>query len=621
MKKIVFILMLAVFSACTKVLDTKPYDFLSSENYYENEAQLNMALNSVYATLASKYVYGDSFIGKMGLEADDGFFSYGGTEAESVSAYKASSGDDLVRMTWLTLYAGISRANLLLDNIHKAEASQTIKERIRGEALFLRAYFYFLLVSNYGEVPLHLTAVKTPAVDDAYKPASSVKEIYDVILRDMEEASLYVNDIDKIGHGGRVSKSAVWGVLGRVCLYMAGNPVNDLSKYHDAKKWLGKVIESGKHELNINYKQIFINYAQDLYDIKESIWEVEFWGDNSTTPYVNAGLVGFTNGPRYTGNDLSVGYAKGYLNATANLFDRYEDGYNATKTIQWSPDVRRDFNALPYWYKDNPAVKTVWPYGRKFVRSCAKFRREFQNKYDVTRWATPINFPLLRYADVLLMYAEADNEINGVTPESIGYVNHVRRRAYSKYENGYGHVSESVKEIKVLNGGNNYGYTDINYIIQGTGTELNIGARVSAKKVVDFYMYTPGRRFSNNDKLTIEQPGTAGAGGAVFELVLTSIDDKDIPSNLSTVQFREYIRDERSRELAFESLRKGDLVRWGILDQNMAQVLVKANAEATNTYSTLAKQVYTNYSSRDVLWPKPISELSINYNLKQNPDF
>ena len=98
----------------------------------------------------------------------------------------------------------------------------------------------------------------------------------------MTEAESLVQSIDEIGHGGRVSKSAVRGILGRVYLTMAGYPLNDRSKLEEARKVLKTVIEGKeyRHSLNPDYNQVFINYAQDKYDIGESIWEV-----NSGKPY------------------------------------------------------------------------------------------------------------------------------------------------------------------------------------------------------------------------------------------------------------------------------------------------------------------------------------------------
>src|SRR5690606_17664528 len=120
-----------------------------------------------------------------------------------------------------------------------------------------------------------------------------------------------VADIKTIGHGGRVSKSAVRGVLARVCLHMAGEPVKDISKYQDARKWAKKVIDDSDagHELNPDYSDVFIKYARDEYDIRESIWEVEFWRPEETgSPFNEGGNAGYVNGPRTTNKFVGEGF-------------------------------------------------------------------------------------------------------------------------------------------------------------------------------------------------------------------------------------------------------------------------------------------------------------------------
>ena len=157
----------------------------------------------------------------------------------------------------------------------------------------MRAYYYFILVEHWGDVPLILS----PTVDLKVleKSAESLLEkVYEQIIGDMDLAEDLVQSATGAGFGGRVTKSAVRGILARVCLRMAGNPLNDESRYAEARSWAKKVIrddtESG-HRLHPDYSQVFINYAQDKYDIKESIWEVEFWG-NAQNSYRETGRVG-----------------------------------------------------------------------------------------------------------------------------------------------------------------------------------------------------------------------------------------------------------------------------------------------------------------------------------------
>jgi starch-binding outer membrane protein, SusD/RagB family len=405
--------LLSFCSSCKKFLDTKPKDFLSPVTYYETGDQLNNALTSVYQTLADLNTYGNSMQGYMGLDADEGFFRRtGGVQVNNVVP-----SDPMIKNLWGTFYKGIERANLLLENIDKPIMTDSARNVIKGEALFLRSYFYFVLVSHFGDVPLKLTPTSSP--NDPPLARTPAKDVYAQILKDMTTAEQLVLPIDKIGYGGRVSKSAVEGILARVCLYMAGNPINDVSKFNDAKLWAQKVMNSGLHDLNPSYQQVFINYAQDKYDIKESIWEVEFWG-NSAAPYSQGGRVGTNFGVLYSGPTTNSGVSFGWVYSTDWLYNSYA-----------TADTRRDWNIAPYTLSNGVEVPRPLPV--KLNRYAGKWYRKYElSTSDKTNSNTPENFPLLRYSDVLLMFAEAENEINGPTSAAYDALNQVVRRAFGK---------------------------------------------------------------------------------------------------------------------------------------------------------------------------------------------
>src|SRR5690606_14675269 len=135
----------------------------------------------------------------------------------------------------------------------------------------------FLLVQYFGDVPLKITP--TESVIEVDIARTSIKEVYDQVLNDLKASEPLVPGIAELGYGGAVNKSAVRGLLARVCLAMAGEPLNDVAKYQEARDWAKKIMDDTEagHDLNPSYPQIFMNYAQDKYDIKESIFEVEFW--------------------------------------------------------------------------------------------------------------------------------------------------------------------------------------------------------------------------------------------------------------------------------------------------------------------------------------------------------
>jgi hypothetical protein len=609
---IMMVLAITTLASCKKFLDTSPSDFLSPKNYYETEAQLNTGLTGVYVTLASQNLYCNNMLARMGLEADEGFCS-NAAELVGVAGYNVSTTDTKVLGYWQALYAGINKANQVLENINKPQMDETRRGKIKGEALFLRAYFYFMLVSTFNDVPLVLKTPVTAAAQDIQLPPTPAKDVYVQILKDMEEAALLVDDIRTVNFGGRISKSAVWGIMARVCLFMAGNPVNDHTRYAEAKKWAEKVMTEGAHSLNTSFQDVFINYAQDKYDIKESIWEVEFWGNNSTA-YTIGGMVGRNNGIRQNaGGDPSIGYSPGYLHPTQWMFNLYEPTGAA-----YSNDLRRDWSIAPFSYSgNNTSTKVNWATNQIYQRYCGKWRRENEILSPKADIRTPQNFPLLRYSDVLLMYAEADNELNGPVNESITAVNTVRRRGYGKYLNGYSLVSESVKTITIDNGGTGYTSVPTIAITGGEGTGATAVATVSGGKVATITITSSGNRFKTPPTITI-----TGGGGTLAKAtaVLTGITDADLPANntASKDDFRTAIQNERARELNFELLRRGDLVRWGKFMERLTAIKTEVTNSSSSVDRNNALICYGFFSERDVLWPIPSYEIGVNPNLNQN---
>jgi len=426
MKTKIIILITAIFSlASCGLLDVELNGTLQEETYFNTEEQLETSLNGVYATLAESYLYGNYMLGRMGLDADEGYNCYS-SDVGSVAQYLAAPADTKILSYWRKLYEGINRANLLLANIDKPDMDSIQRENIKGQAMFLRAYYYSMLVTRFGDVPLVLKLATSGNADQVQVAQTSSRDIYDFIISEMTQAADKVSDIDQVESAGRVSKSSVWGVLSRICLYAAGHPINETERYAEAAYWAKKVIDSNKHELNSSYKQIFINYAQDLYDYKESIWEVEFWGNNTGSYTSVAGMVGRNNGILNTGGDNTIGYSAGMLRSTSVLYDTY----NAAGL-----DTRRDWTIATYYFNGNPASVVYWSAGgTKFQRHCGKFRREYETLTPKSTSATPENFPLLRYSDVLLMYAEAvnmkENKTTAETDSAYWAINQVRRRAY-----------------------------------------------------------------------------------------------------------------------------------------------------------------------------------------------
>ena len=270
---------------------------------------------------------------------------------------------------------------------------------------------------------------------------------------------------------------------------------------------------------------MFINYIQDKYDTRESIFEVEFYGNNVGTYSTTAGQVGRNNGIKFTNTDMpEVGYSIGSIRATPYFFQLFEED-----------DERRDWSIANYTLSDSGEKETVSA-NNMWIRFCGKFRREYELITPKSTTHTSTNFPLLRYSDVLLMYAEAVAADAGsdATELTAAYehLNKVRRRGY--------------------------------------GRDLNAPA-----------------------------------------------EGVDLPVE-GAVSLLEAVKDERARELGHELLRKDDLIRWGEFYDRMQSIRSTVPQTYTSNYYVAARLYYGNVQRRDVLWPIPTYELSVNPYLVQN---
>lgn len=610
-KKYIGLSLLLLFgaSSCEDFLKTEPTDFLAPSNFYQTEAQLNFALTGVYDILGTGSMYGSAANYLLGWAGDIGYMNRSTLTAGPWN-YNYSSADPYNSNYWSNLFNGINRANVVIANVDRNPGlDQSFRDRVRGEALFLRGYFYFQLVQYYGGVPVF--DAPTESVVDVDKPRNSVREVYDRIIADMTAAEPLVADITELGFGGRVSKSAVRGFLARVNLHMAGEPLKDPNGYAEASKWAKMVIESSVHDLNPSYPQIYKNYAADLYDIKESIWEVEFAG-NRSDQYVETTNNAWINGPA-SAVTTATGRADSYMSITAKFYNVFEPGdnrkwYSIAHFSYPAPTTANPLPATVNGYKTlaNTPTTELQKYGLR----PGKWRREYETLLPKHATTTPQNVPLLRYTDVLLMYAEAQNELNnGPTAEVIDLVNEVRERAWSK----------GVKSITVTNGGS--GYTEPPTVtIDGdaTATATISGGAVTAinldRDQAGVTFYQEGT-YSAAPSITISGGGGSGAT-ATAEIYVPEDAHLTAAQTASKESFLAFLQDERMREFNFEGLRKGDLLRWGIFLDVMADMGNTIQQDAPGTFYV---GWYANAGPKHLLMPIPSGEMTVNEAMEQNP--
>ena len=464
----------ALMSSCSDFLDKTPHT-LTPETYFNTESELQLFLTGVYSPIMQERFYGNDYPLSI-AGGDDLSFYQRSTPVSGIICNNANSSNSAITTYWRVLYDGINRANMLLENADKnPEIPEASRNRVKAEALFLRSFYYFNLVQGWGDVPVHLSS--TQSVDGLSVPRSPKQEVYNQLIKDIVTAIPNLLPSTALPHTGAVTQSAAKGILARIYLFRAGENYRDaevglpLTNTEDsikayfthARDWALQVKSSGIHELVKPYKKVFEDMCQDKYNSTgklESIWEAEEAGNRSNTPEQAAGRMGNTIGFGAT-NDYSTvdayknlkgmfnpGYSYKFIYASLKLFEMYESEGDT---------ARGDWNITPYEYTyASAAPKQVT--GRQYyfgkltapttvdgftytigtasaantnkTRCAAKYRRELEVVVPKNKNYTPINFPILRYSDVLLMIAEAENELNE-SPSNLAYecLDAVRTRA------------------------------------------------------------------------------------------------------------------------------------------------------------------------------------------------
>lgn len=594
-------LLTAALPACS-FLDTDP-QIIPDDGYYNSEQKLIYGLAGVYGVLNSEAIYGNYYSLQIANADDLCYFNNYNNSESRPDRYNHSAGTATIYDTWSKLYEGIKNANRYIEAVEKTEIDPGKLSVDIGlyiaEARFLRAYYHFLLAQAWGDVPLRVKATTSPNPNDVQMAATPQEQVLKWCADEIEATipDLY-EPIDNTP--SRVSQTVAQGILARVYLFMAGESVKQIDgldkkeMYRRAAYWANEVIASHKHDLNESYEEIFINMIRDQYDTQfhESMWEAEFLGDRtSATDWTNGrigDLIGLRSQSRTTNySEWACNYSYGYYNGSYTLWQLYwENDRTADETASATViDKRLTWNLPGYNYRgmNNQKIsyknkagetvtrylqqtqsmfKTPWVYNNNFampdiegldqtiedafdpadlvydptvmcaVRNAGKWRREtvYEKQMSAKSLYTTINFPILRYADVLLMYAEAINEYAGAPDDQ---------------------AKEAIREIR-----------------------KRAGVKTDESLLGDYR------------------------------------------------SFRDLVRNERGRELAFEGLRKWDLIRWGTFVEKMHNAGTNQPTEnkyRNVSYTNYASANYANVTARHIYLPIPTKELAVNHALRQNP--
>ncbi|KIA98628.1 carbohydrate-binding protein SusD [Flavobacterium sp. KMS] len=403
MKKIIITLLLSVglFISCTE-LEVTPTSFVTEDNYFKTQDDAVASVNAVYASLSldpgEQSLFGRNlyFLTDMATDYAAAGVSATNPQVRALSSLTHDATSDRVQVAWRQIYSGINRANVSIDNIPKVSGSEVVKTRLINEAKFIRALLYFQAVRLWGGVPIVLHEPKSIDLESLKANRATVEQVYAQIISDLKDAeglptTYPAND------AGRATSGAAKAILAKV--------------YLTRKDWPNAILKT-KEVINGGYGYaLFENFA-DVFNKtkkngKEHIFSVQFEPNQAGN-----GSSGSTfQGTSFTG--FTATEPADIISDVALFYDTYTAG-----------DTRRDVSYAKQLL--NPATGTLYTFPKPI----------FKKYLDLTNLATPgnvaINFPIIRYADILLSLAEATNEQSGPTTEAYEALNQVRRRAYGK---------------------------------------------------------------------------------------------------------------------------------------------------------------------------------------------
>ena len=425
------LIILSTFTSCDEFLDAENISNSNEEQQFDSTADTFTALIGVYNQIIGDDAYGQRLNLYYPQSADDFKTSgdYSCNDRRGLSTYGTCTSNPDLNKPFLKLYSGIERANLVIKNIPLSkvyqagsDADKKLMNRYLGEAYTLRAQFYFDLIKNWGDVPLQL--VPSSDLETVYLPKTDRDVIYEQMIADLATASELVPWRSEASTGNtRITKAAVKGLRARIALARAGyslrrdprimargsNPqVYYKIAYDECKDIIAK---TGEHGLNSSFEAVFRALHDNTEDAAhEVIFAVGAFGGNAATD----SKIGYYNGMRH--GDGSNWKSSGGINAIATYF--YEFG---------KYDVRRDLTVASMQINDaNQAILSTG-----VLCTDGKFRKSWTNVTG-TAQNLAIDWPMIRYSDILLMFAEADNEINGApSTEAVNAVQLVRNRAYA----------------------------------------------------------------------------------------------------------------------------------------------------------------------------------------------
>lgn len=453
MKKILNILgllaVLLAFASCEDWLDMPSESKADSSSIFETVSRAEMTVVGAYAYLHTQ---------ELGYQLLMGTDESSSTEANSkyyMSNYDYTNVTGMLNSTYTSMYKAIEYSNVCIKNLpNMSGASESEQKKINallGESLAVRAYAYWNIVRYFGDVPY--TSTPTSELTTFSSSRVSRDTIWDHCVADLQRAVelLPWKSEGMVATAERFTKNAAYGILARVALYAAGYSLRwdlntvpydkstvKIAKREDAARVrellqiaadaCAAVINKKENTLLDDYDKVFRDLAVKEYN-NETMFEYGWYGPNSIDV-----RTGYTNGIPTSGSSSTFGKGGAQMVAMPTLYFEFGEG-----------DQRRDVSVCNYGILSNDDLQMS-----TYIGACiGKYRIDWMKDRGATDSKRNINFPLLRYSDVLLMYAEALNELNnGPTDAAINALKTVRLRAYRNDESKIGTIPTGYEDFK-----------------------------------------------------------------------------------------------------------------------------------------------------------------------------
>ncbi len=391
-----FLLLALLTGACTGILDKEPIATLDAGSFFQTETDAQQALNAAYRPLLFSNTNNNFYWAFGVVTADEAITGGDGSRPgiTEMDAFTYTPRTEEFNDFWKLQYAGITQCNLVLDNLPKIEMPESRRKQIAGEALFLRAYYYFLLTQVFGDVPL-FTRIVPP--DQLKAPRTPKATIYAQITADCDQAADFLPAQYPASEAGRATKGAAWALAAKTYLYA--------QNWEKTLEYIGKIKTLGVYSLMPDYLD---NFRKNTQNNAESVWEIQHTN-------LELGVGNFLN--QWWASKKFEGY--GFAEVTPEYVAVFEPN-----------DPRRRFTVA----MNNEEYFGVI-YKNSFSATTFGVRKYLQPKAEVTQKADgDINYTAIRYAEVLLWEAEALNELGRVA-EAQAPLEQVRARARAQATN------------------------------------------------------------------------------------------------------------------------------------------------------------------------------------------